>query len=90
MNAQQGDDELPVINASDISRYVFCHRAWWYDRQGYAPANEPEFRQGRSAHARLDLIVRAAQALAVLAALALIGGVFLVALYFLQLATGAG
>lgn len=82
--------ELPVVHASDISRYVFCHRAWWYDRQGYAPASDAAFRRGRRLHLRLDLLVRAAQVFAVLAVLLLIGGVFLAALYFLQLAAGVG
>jgi hypothetical protein len=88
--AGQGEDDLPIINASDISRFVFCRRAWWYDRQGYAPANEAEFRRGRRLHLRFDLVVRGVQLLAVLAVLLLISGVFLAAFYFLQLAAGAG
>ena len=84
------EDERPIIRASDVGRYVFCRRAWWYDRQGYAPANIEELRRGSRLHWRHGLLVRGAQALALLAVLLLIGGVFLAALYFLQIAAGAG
>lgn len=88
--AQPANNEAPVINASDIGRYVFCRRAWWYDQQGYTPANQGELRRGRRLHVSYDLLVRGVQALGVIAVLLLIGGVFLAALYFLQMAAGAG
>ncbi|MCZ7546239.1 MAG: hypothetical protein M5R40_23155 [Anaerolineae bacterium] len=54
------------------------------------PANQGELRRGRRLHVSYDLLVRGVQALGVIAVLLLIGGVFLAALYFLQMAAGAG
>lgn len=87
---RQGDDERPIIRASDISRYVFCRRAWWYDRQGIASANVDAMRRGQRIHLHHGVLVRAVQVLAILAALLVITGVFLAAIYFLQMAAGAG
>jgi hypothetical protein len=86
----QREDECPVIRASDIGGYVFCHRAWWYGRQGYAPANVHELRRGQRRHLRHGVLMRAVTALSVIAVLLIISGMVLAALYFLQLAAGTG
>lgn len=39
------------INASEISNYVYCRRAWWLQRsQGRASANMRELQQGSAHH----------------------------------------
>jgi hypothetical protein len=41
----------PIIRASEISQYVFCHRAWWLGTvQGYRPVNDAALSAGTRAH----------------------------------------
>jgi hypothetical protein len=43
----------PVIRASEIGQYVYCHRAWWLGIvQGYRSVNEAALVAGARAHAR--------------------------------------
>ena len=41
---------MRVIRASEISTYIFCQRAWWYQANGYSSSNYREIEAGRSAH----------------------------------------
>ncbi len=38
------------IQASEISAYLYCARAWWYRRQGVEPADPARLRAGTRAH----------------------------------------
>lgn len=41
----------PIIRASEIGQYVFCHRAWWLGAvQGYRPVNDAALEAGTQAH----------------------------------------
>lgn len=52
----------PIIRASEIGQYVFCHRAWWLGRvRGYRPMNETALAAGTQAHARHGETVAASQ-----------------------------
>ncbi len=84
------DGGSDIIRASDVSRYVYCNRAWWYDREGYTSINIAEMQQGTRYHTRHGRFVRAMQRIALIAALLIIAAVFMAAVYFLQLAAGAG
>ena len=43
----------PVIRASEIGQYVFCHRAWWLGTvQGHRSANEAALAAGTETHVR--------------------------------------
>ncbi|MBZ0291116.1 MAG: hypothetical protein K8L99_00990 [Anaerolineae bacterium] len=42
-----------MISASEISEFLYCHRAWWYRLHGAASANQPEMDRGTGAHERL-------------------------------------
>ena len=45
------NSSAPIIRASEIGQYVFCHRAWWLGTvQGYRPVNEAELSAGTQAH----------------------------------------
>ena len=48
----------PVIQASEIGLYTFCHRAWWLQRtRGYRPLNQEALAEGSRAHARHGRVV---------------------------------
>jgi hypothetical protein len=41
---------MKIIRASEIGIYQFCHRAWWYQQQGYEPENQAELAGGSEIH----------------------------------------
>jgi CRISPR/Cas system-associated exonuclease Cas4 (RecB family) len=41
---------MKIIRASEIGTYQFCHRAWWYQLQGYEPENKAEMTGGNELH----------------------------------------
>ena len=43
---------MKIIRASEIGTYQYCHRAWWYQLQGYEPSNQIELAKGREFHKR--------------------------------------
>jgi CRISPR/Cas system-associated exonuclease Cas4 (RecB family) len=43
---------LKTLRASEIGTYVYCHRAWWYHRQGIQPENQAELAAGSELHER--------------------------------------
>ena len=49
----------PIIRASEVAQYAFCHRAWWLSRvKGHRPANAPDLARGSRAHSRHGRSVR--------------------------------
>lgn len=39
-----------VIRASEIGQWIYCQRAWWLNRQGYANQNQSHLEAGIVAH----------------------------------------
>ncbi|MFN8388573.1 MAG: hypothetical protein U0X92_19440 [Anaerolineales bacterium] len=41
---------MAVIRSSDIGNYLYCHRAWWYKKQGVESENQAEMATGTELH----------------------------------------
>lgn len=41
---------MPIVRASDIGNYLYCHRAWWYRKQGLESENKAELAAGTDLH----------------------------------------
>lgn len=39
-----------TVRASEIGAFIYCQRAWWYQRQGYEPINRSELAAGSEFH----------------------------------------
>jgi hypothetical protein len=39
-----------TIRASEIGSFLYCHRAWWYQRQGFKPMNQEALDAGSDFH----------------------------------------
>ena len=58
---------MRIIRASEIGVYLYCQRAWWYDRQGYESKNLAELAAGsdlHEQHGRSAVVVGCVKALA--------------------------
>ena len=43
---------MHIIRSSDIGTYLYCHRAWWYKKQGVESVNQTELAAGTELHAK--------------------------------------
>ncbi|MBU0512181.1 MAG: hypothetical protein KKD28_00030 [Chloroflexi bacterium] len=73
---------MQKIRASDISTYLFCERAWWYQRQGIQSDNIAELASGSELHQRHGRAVLVSGLLRALAYALLLIAIILLAVYF--------
>lgn len=41
---------MAPIRASEIGSYLYCARAWWYQRRGFKSSNQTELTAGTKLH----------------------------------------
>lgn len=71
---------MRTIRASEIGTYLYCHRAWWYQHQGYEPVNQTELSEGTELHYRHGRMVMISSCLQIAAY-----GLLLIALVILAI-----
>ncbi len=72
---------MPVIRSSDIGNYLYCHRAWWYRKQGVESENQAELSAGTALHRQHGRKVLAAGLLRALGVVALLAALVLLVGY---------
>jgi hypothetical protein len=75
---------MQTIKASEIASFVYCRRAWWYDRQGVASQNVADMAAGTEIHYRHSRTVILSGCLRALAVLSLLGAVLLLVMHFVD------
>lgn len=75
---------MRTVRASEIGVYLYCRRAWWYQRQGIENINQSELAAGKMLHERHGQRVIVAGCLRTLAWLLLLTGLAMVAWKILQ------
>ncbi len=68
---------MRTVRASEIGTYLYCQRAWWYQRQGAPNANQRDLAAGQDLHARHGQVVFIAGCLRWLAWALLLAGLAL-------------
>ncbi len=72
---------MRTLRASEIGTYLYCHRAWWYQRQGVQSENQAEFAAGSELHERHGRAVMLAGCLRTLAYVLLLAAVVILTVY---------
>lgn len=69
---------MRVLRASELGSYLYCARAWWYQRQGVPSENQAELETGTNFHQQhargvlLSFLLRAAALFLLILACALL------------------
>ncbi len=75
---------MRTIRASEIGTYLFCRRAWWYQRKDVPSDNLREMTSGTEIHRRHSRMVTAAGCLRTLAMVLLLATMVLLVVHFLR------
>jgi hypothetical protein len=76
---------MATLRASEIGSYLYCNRAWWYQRQGLESANQAELNSGTKLHQQHGRKVLTAGLMVGLAYLLLVIALLLLVAYFTAL-----
>lgn len=74
--------DVRTIKASEIGSFLYCQRAWWYDRQGISSENIAEMAAGTEIHQKHGRTAAAAGCLQTVAVVFLLAAIVLFVLYF--------
>ncbi len=77
---------MRILRASEIGAYLFCQRAWWYQRQGTPSGNQAALESGTALHTRHGRKVMVAGFQRALAYGLLLAALVLLAIYLTRLA----
>jgi CRISPR/Cas system-associated exonuclease Cas4 (RecB family) len=72
---------LRTIRASEIGSYLYCRRAWWYQRQGIESQNQSEIAIGSEMHRRHGQAVLVNSCLRAAAYILLFTGLVIITIY---------
>lgn len=72
---------MSTIRASEIGTFIFCKRAWWYQKRDYTSSNTSELAGGTKVHVQHTRLVWASGCLRILAYITLITAIVLLAVY---------
>ena len=72
---------MKTIRASEIGSYLYCARAWWYQKQGIESSNQAEMTGGTELHRRHGRTVVAAGLTRTLALILLLAALALLAAF---------
>jgi hypothetical protein len=75
---------MKIIRASDIGAYIYCRRAWWYQRQGIQSTNLEELARGSEMHYQHGRRVLVSGCVRVMAYAMLLLALILMAVYVTQ------
>jgi hypothetical protein len=73
---------MRTIRASEISSYLYCQRAWWYQKRGEPSENLAELASGTELHYRHGRTVLVTGCIRIAAYILLLLGIVLLAVYF--------
>lgn len=76
---------MRTVRASEIGTYLYCRRAWWYQRQGTPNANQAQMAAGSALHERHGRLVFQSGCLRVLGYGVLLAALALLAAYVTRL-----
>ena len=72
---------MKTIRASELGTYLYCARAWWYDRQGIESTNQAELLAGTELHRQHGRSVVASSLLRTAASVLLLVAIMVLAAY---------
>lgn len=75
---------MKTIRASEIGAYLYCKRAWWYQRQGIETENLAELSGGTELHRRHEQVVFASSCIQAFAYLFLLLALAALTLYLVS------
>ena len=75
---------MKVIRASEIGSWLYCARAWWYQRQGMPSSNQAGMDSGTLSHRQHGRNLLASSLTRLLGWLALLVGLSLLIMYSLD------
>lgn len=73
---------MRTIRASEFGTYVYCQRAWWYQKLGVLPENKERLASGIELHAQHVRMVAATGCIRTVAYLLLLVALVISVVYF--------